>query len=252
MPDGTWRGVGPLVADAIGIDSGSGDYLNASFTGARMKCVLAEQLPQAVRLRPDVTLIVVGMNDTLRSDFDATRLAEDLDAVVTKLQDAGSSVLALRFHDHARVFRLPGPLARALRGRISELNGVIDLVAARRGFGRFDVGSVSGTYDLSSWSVDRLHPSEVGHRLLAAGFTELIADAGYAVPNPVSTACSGGLRTGAFDHVGWLVGQGVPWLWRRGKDFLPYAAAIIARSAARSAASKAEVVRGKVGALAGR
>lgn len=233
LPDGSWRGVGPLVADALGIDRDSGNYLNASFTGARMACVRIDQLPAVLRLRPDVAVIVVGMNDTLRSDFDAGKLAADFDAIVTALRLVGSVPLMLRFHDHARVFRLPRPLARALRGRIAELNDVIDLVAARRGIGCFDVGAQEATYQLRSWSVDRLHPSEFGHRILARGFTELIAGAGFAVPAPVSLECGGGRASGTADHIGWLLAQGIPWLWRRGRDLVPYATSIMVRSACR-------------------
>ncbi len=237
LPGGGWRGVGPLVAEALGVDSASAQaYHNGSCTGARMNSVRTEQVPAALRLRPDVTLLVVGMNDTLRSDFDPGQLADDFDAVVTALHAAGSLVVALRFHDHSRVFRLPGPLARALRVRIAELNQVIDVIAARHDIRCLDLPSVPGTYDLAAWSVDRLHPSELGHRILARGFAELIADAGFAVPAPMSLECGGGLSTGAVEHVGWLVVKGIPWLWRRGKDFLPYAASIMARSAVRSAA----------------
>ncbi|MGH3451712.1 MAG: SGNH/GDSL hydrolase family protein [Haloechinothrix sp.] len=232
LPGGGWRGVGPLVAAALGVASAD-FYHNGAFTGARMRCVRTEQLPAAVRMRPDVTLLVVGMNDTLRSDFDPAQLVEDLGAVVTALHDAGSLVLALRFHDHSRVFRLPGPLARALRARIGELNRVIDLVAERYDVPCLDVREVSGSYELAAWSVDRLHPSELGHRMLARGFTELVAGAGFAVAEPVSLECGGGLHTGAVEHIGWLVVQGVPWLLRRGRDFLPHAGAMMARSALR-------------------
>ena len=46
--------------------------------------------------------------------------------------------------------------------------------------------------------------------------------------------CSGGIRPRTVDHVGWLVLKGIPWLWRRGRDLLPYAAAIMWRAAKES------------------
>lgn len=243
LPGGRWRGVGPLVAEALGLDAECPDaYLNAAFTGARVACVRERQLPDALRFAPDVTMVVVGMNDTLRSDFDAARLAEDLDAVVAELVAAGSLALVLRYHDHSRVFRLPGPLARALRGRIEELNAAVDVVVTRRGAPCLDLVALAGTYDLTAWSVDRLHPSELGHRMLAHGFSELIGAAGFRVVEPVGLACSGGVSTGAVEHVGWLVVQGIPWVWRRGRDFLPYAAAVFARSTVRSLAGYATTV----------
>lgn len=252
LPDGSWRGVGPLVAAALHVDPGDPQaYLNVSFTGARMRCVRTEQLPSVLRLRPDVALLVVGMNDTLRSDFDPADMARDMEDVVSRLQAAGTLVLALRYHDHARIFHLPGPLARALRSRIAELNGVVDLVAARTGMRCFDTGALADVYLMSAWSVDRLHPSELGHRMLARGFTELIAASGLGVPEPVSMVCSGGVQPGTVDHVGWLVMKGVPWLWRRGKDFLPYAGVIVARSMARSTVRRVRAVREWPGVLIG-
>ncbi|MFC4002370.1 SGNH/GDSL hydrolase family protein [Prauserella oleivorans] len=229
LPGGAWRGVGPLVADALGI--GPAGYLNCAFTGARMRCVRTEQLPHALARRADVALVIVGMNDTLRSDFDPRALAADLDHVLAQLRAAGTLPVPVRFHDHGRVFRLPGPLRRALKARIDQLNGVVDTVVSRHGVPCVDLDRLPGTYELASWSVDRLHPSERGHRLLARAFTDVLAGAGVAVPRPVSLACSGGAQASALDHVGWLVAKGVPWLWRRGRDLVPYAAGILVRSA---------------------
>lgn len=222
---GGWRGVGPLVAAALGVEADG--YLNPSFTGARMRCVLTEQVPAAVARRPDVALLVAGMNDTLRPDFDAAGIAADLTEVIHRLRETGTTVVPVRFHDHSKVFRLPPSLKRALSARVAELNAAIDEVVAREGVPCLDLERLPGAYDLTSWSVDRLHPSELGHRMLASGFTALLGKAGFAVPEPVSLACSGGVEPSATGHVGWLVLKGIPWLWRRGREFLPYAAVIM-------------------------
>jgi len=222
---GGWRGVGPLVAAALGVETDG--YLNPSFTGARMRCVLTEQVPAAVAHRPDVAVLVAGMNDTLRPDFDAARIAADLTEVIHRLAEAGTTVVPVRFHDHSKVFRLPPSLKRALSARVAELNAAIGEVVAREGVPCLDLERLPGAYDLASWSVDRLHPSELGHRMLASGFTGLFAEAGFDVPEPVSLTCGGGVEPSTTGHVGWLVLRGIPWLWRRGREFLPYAAAIM-------------------------
>lgn len=226
LPGGGWRGVGALLAAAFA----DARYLNVSVTGARVTTVRHEQLGAALAARPDAAVLVVGMNDTLRSDFDARRLHADLDAVVAALVAAGAAVVTVRFHDHSRVFRLPGPLRRALRARIDELNEVVDAVVLRHGIGCVDLDRLDGAYDLATWAVDRLHPSELGHRRLAAAFAERFAELGCAVPERVSPVCTGGLRTTPLHHVGWLVVKGIPWLWRRGRDLVPHAAAIVYRS----------------------
>jgi lysophospholipase L1-like esterase len=225
---GGWRGVGPLVAAALGVEAGG--YLNPSFAGARMRCVLTAQVPAAVAHRPDVALLVAGMNDTLRPDFDAGRVAAELTEVIRRLGETGTTVLPVRFHDHGEVFRLPPSLKRALSTRVAELNAAIDEVVGREGVPCLDLARLPGAYDRTSWSVDRLHPSELGHRMLARGFTGLLADAGFAVPEPVSLTCGGGVEPSATGHVGWLVFKGIPWLWRRGREFLPYAAVIMWKS----------------------
>lgn len=228
LADGGWRGFATMLADAVG-DRNEVNYANLAFTGARAHCVRTRQLPEAVRLRPDAATVLVGMNDTLRSDFDPTRVHDDLDATVRALTGVGSVVLTARYHDHSRIFRLPGPLNRALRVRIAQLNAIIEVVSERYGAACLDLHALPGVYDLANWAVDRLHPSEVGHRLLAGGFARLLGEAGCSVPNPVSTVCSGGMRVTSVHHAGWLMAKALPWLWRRGRDLLPFATSIIWR-----------------------
>ncbi len=229
-PGGGWRGFGPLLVESLG-EPDAVRYANLSFPGARTACVRHSQLADALRMRPDLAVLLVGMNDTLRADFDAAQLLEDYDAVVASLRAVGATVLTVRFHDHSSVFWLPGSLRRALRDRIAELNAVTDMVVARHGIGCLDLHTMPGGYDRSSWSVDRLHPSELGHRLLALHFAEMAHAEGFAVPYPVSLAPGGGRRVTAAHHLLWLLFKGLPWLWRRGRDLVPYAVSIAVRDA---------------------
>jgi hypothetical protein len=57
--------------------------------------------------------------------------------------------------------------------------------------------------------------------MLADRFTGLLAGAGFAVPGPVSLTCGGGGEPSATGHGGRLVLKGIPWLRRRGREFLP-------------------------------
>ncbi len=228
LPAGGWRGFGPLLAAALGAPA-EVRYLNVSGIGARIADLPHRQLPGAVAARPDVAVILAGMNDTLRSDFDPVALRDDLDLTITALQAGGAVVLTARFHDHGQVFRLPGPLGRVLRLRIGQLNDATDQVVARRGALCLDLHLMPGAYDTAAWSVDRLHPSECGHRMLASGFAGLLAGAGITVPYSVDLTCSGGRQLSAAHHAAWLVCHGVPWLVRRGRDLLPHVAALVLR-----------------------
>lgn len=215
---GAWRGFAVLLAEALGAE-----LVNPSFTGARMADVRRAQLPAAVAAAPDVAVVFVGMNDTLRSDFDPARLQDDCAAIVAALREAGAHVLLVRYHDHTRVFPLPAPLRRALQRRVVALNAATAAVVEDDpdGIAVLDLDLLPGGYERASWAVDRLHPSERGHRLLAAGLAALLADAGFAVPRPVSAECGGGREVTALQRGAWLVFKGVPWLVRRGGDLGP-------------------------------
>ncbi|RJQ81608.1 SGNH/GDSL hydrolase family protein [Pseudonocardiaceae bacterium YIM PH 21723] len=225
---GRWRGFGPILQQALG-ERGQVRLANLSYTGARMADVRRKQLSQALRLRPQAVVLVVGMNDTLRSDFDPVQLHDDLDAIVGELMAAGAVVVTARYHDHAKVFQLPGALRRVLRSRIDELNRITDTVTARHGSQVLDLDAMPGAYERTAWSADRLHPSEYGHRMLAQGFAEKLRAGGCAVPHEVVMECSGGVPIKPIHIVLWMIFKGIPWLFRRGSDLLPYAARIIVR-----------------------
>lgn len=213
---GGWRGFGPLLSSAFE-DNG---YRNYAVSGARLADVRRTQLPQALRDEPRAAVVIAGVNDTLRSDFSVRRMHEDLDHICRALTAAGASVVTVRFHDQGRVFKLPGRLRRVLKERIDEFNRVIDVVVARHGVRCVDLHTLPGAYELQTWAVDRLHPSERGHRMLARAFASELRALGHRVGD-VSLECSGGRELTVWHHVAWLLLKGIPWLWRRGADLIP-------------------------------
>jgi lysophospholipase L1-like esterase len=222
---GGWRGFGPLLAEALG----GARLTNLAVSGSRIAGVLETQLPAALAARPDVAILLVGMNDTMRSDFDPAKLHADLDHVVGSLVAAGTTVITAKYHEHHRVFRLPGPIKRALASRIAALNEVLDAVSRRHRVGVVDLGAVPGIYETAAWAVDRLHPSELGHRLLARAIADQLAAAGTTVHREVSLRCAGGRTPGRLARWAWLVCKGMPWLVRRGRDLVPYALSTFVR-----------------------
>jgi hypothetical protein len=71
------------------------------------------------------------------------------------------------------------------------------------------------------WSVDRLHPSERGHRLLAASFAELLAARSFplhAQPGLEPTSRPPTRRA----EVVWMATRGTKWLYDRANDLVPY------------------------------
>jgi lysophospholipase L1-like esterase len=221
LPGGGWRGFPRLLADALGAE-----LRNPARSGARMADVRRTQLPQVLDTRPDAAVICAGMNDTLRSDFDPVGIRADLHATLVGLHAVDCHPVVLRYHDHTRVFRLPGRLREALRTRVGGLNAAIDGAVADSGGDAVGVGVVDlhllpGGNERQAWSVDRLHPSELGHRLLARATGELLVAAGFAVPVPVGTDCAGGREITNLHRAAWIVVKGTPWLIRRGRDLGP-------------------------------
>jgi hypothetical protein len=72
------------------------------------------------------------------------------------------------------------------------------------------------------WSVDRLHPSELGHRALARAYADLLGGAGLAF-EPPSPEPEGGHDPGWRRDVAWMITEGAPWVGRRARDLGPWA-----------------------------
>jgi lysophospholipase L1-like esterase len=216
-PDGrAWRGWAALLADGL---RDSRLHIVA-VSGACATDVRRDQLPRALALRPDVASVVVGVNDTLRANFDPALAAAAAADTVAALRDAGAVVLTMRLPDPGQMLGLPGILARPLARRAHQLNQMMDAVAQRYGTLHFDAAGDEETYDPRMWAVDRLHPSERGHRLIARRFHALLAGAGLPVgpapdPEPVNPP-----PTRAAE-LAWLATKGTGWIVRRSRDLVP-------------------------------
>jgi lysophospholipase L1-like esterase len=217
-----WRGWARLLADALAT-SYDVSFCNLAVSGATSRCVASLQLTDALAHRPDVASLIVGVNDTMRSTWDPVRIREDLMTCAEALASDGALLLTARFHDHGRVFGLPGVLRRPLQARIEAVNEIYDEVHAAHGGLRIDLAVRPEVLDRSFWSVDRLHPSELGHRLFAAGFAELLAAEGFDFAAP-SVEPEGGVETSWRTDLVWIAAEGVPWIGRRARDLGPWAA----------------------------
>jgi len=125
------------------------------------------------------------MNDTLRATFDLSRTAAALCDTLGALRAGGARVLTARLPDPGRMLALPRSFARPLARRIEAVNQVTDAVAVRYGTLHLDGTSHPSIYDSRMWSVDRLHPSERGHRFLAGAYVDLLGGSGFPVgPRP--------------------------------------------------------------------
>ncbi|MGO8957610.1 MAG: SGNH/GDSL hydrolase family protein [Streptosporangiaceae bacterium] len=211
-----WRGWANLLADSL-VDP---ELHIVAGNGACIADLERDQLPAALQLRPDVASVVIGVNDTLRPNFDPDRIGASAAHTIGALRAAGAEVLTMRLPDPGRMLRLPGVLARPLARRAGDLNDAVDAAAARFGTLHFDAAMDAETYDPRMWAVDRLHPSERGHRLIARRFHALLAQAGFPV----------GVAPGAepenpppskAEQMAWMATKGTAWVARRSTDLVP-------------------------------
>jgi len=155
--------------------------------GRRLDQILAEQVPVALRLRPDLVTLFGGGNDVLQGR--TAGLAADLDAVVGPLREVASTVVLFTLPDLWR--RLPG-MSR-LRPRVNLLNDLIVATADRHDALLVDVRVDPWAEDIRLYGADRLHLGELGHRRVAghlltaleAPATEWLAPLPAAVREPV-------------------------------------------------------------------
>jgi lysophospholipase L1-like esterase len=211
-----WRGWAVLLADALP----DADLHIVAGNGACMTNLELDQLPRALQLRPDIASVVIGVNDTLRPNFDPDRIAAAAAHTVGALSAAGAAVLTMRLPDPGRMLGMPGLLARPLARRAHELNDVMDRIAERFGTLHFDAASDAAAYDPEMWAVDRLHPSERGHRFIARNFHTLLAEAGHPVGPPPGAEPLNQPPTRA-EQLAWMATKGTAWVVRRSTDLVP-------------------------------
>jgi lysophospholipase L1-like esterase len=222
IPNGRWRGWAVQLASSLELE-----LHNVAASGARTADVAATQLPAALALRPRLASVVVGVNDTLRDRFDPAAISRAVSTTVAALTDVGAVVLTARLPDPGRMFGLPAALARPLARRMAAVNAITDAVSARYGTVHVDVANDPLTYDRRMWSVDRLHPGERGHRLLARSFADALADNGFPVPARPSLEPDGGdpsRRAQAW----WMATKGSRWVLNRCTDLVPSLAGMAA------------------------
>jgi len=224
-PGEGWRGWASLLADSLA-SSHRVTFSNFATSGATVPIVATEQLPEAMSVadgRIDIASLIVGVNDTLRSTFDAGRIREHLHQIADELTARGALLLTVRFHDHGKVFGLPKWLRRPLWHRIEQVNVVFDDLHARYGGIRLDMADYPEVYRRDFWSIDRLHPGERGHRKLARAFADELAVRGLPIDVRPELDCAYRPPSPWADAM-WLVREGVPWVGRRANDLLPWAA----------------------------
>ncbi len=164
--------------------------------------------------------MVVGGNDTLRAAFDIDQLARALDLAMRALRADGAVLLTACLPNPGRALGLPRPLAAPLTRRTRALNTVVHVLARRYGAVHAHLAGCAWVTDRAARGVDRLHPSELGHRLLAREFHAALGRRGARLGPAPSVEPDGPPPTFA-DGTWWLATRGTRWVFDRCRDLLP-------------------------------
>ena len=169
--DGRHRGWADRVAGALAAARPGFRYGNLAIRGRLLDQVIAEQVPVALELGPDLVSFHAGPNDVLRPGTDLPALAARYDDAVARLAGAGSTVLLF-----TAIQRAGGTsrFADRLAGRFAAFNAGVRATAGRHGALLVDVGVVRALYDRRMWHEDRLHLAPEGHRRVAAAALETL------------------------------------------------------------------------------
>jgi lysophospholipase L1-like esterase len=216
-----WRGWARLLADALATTYDV-SFCNVATPGATAREVRDLQVPAALTHQPDMASLIVGVNDTMRSAWDAERLRIDLLGAAGALHGAGAALLTLRFHDHGAVLGLPALLRRPLAARIARVNDVYEEIHAVYGGIQVDLSLRPEILTRPYWSIDRMHPSERGHRALATAFADRLVTVGLPCERP-GLAPAGGCPPTWRTELAWITREGAPWMGRRARDLGPWA-----------------------------
>src|ERR1035441_4134764 len=157
-PDGGYLGWADRVAGALAQRQPGFRYANLAIRGKLLGKVIAEQLPRAIEMAPDLVSLAAGGNDIL-SGGDVDSLAAAFEPGVARLQAAGCRVVIFTGFD-PRTF----PVIRLLRGRIAAYNMHLRGIADAYGCDLVDLWSMRALNDARAWSPDRLHLTPDGHR----------------------------------------------------------------------------------------
>jgi lysophospholipase L1-like esterase len=219
-PAGRHLGWADRVAAALATREGGLRYANLAVRGRLLDQVVAEQVPAALALRPDLLSFHAGPNDVLRPGRDVRAVVERYDAAVGHLVASGVQVLLFTVIERAGG---TGRTAARLAARFAQFNAGVRRTAQRTGALVVEVGAEPALQDRRLWHEDRLHLAAAGHARVAAAVLEAL---GVTEPDllggepgwwrePLPPGVRPGRRADVLADVRWVRRYLAPWVGRR-------------------------------------
>jgi lysophospholipase L1-like esterase len=131
---------------------------------------LAGQVDRALPTRPDLAVVLIGVNDITHSVMPATSV-RNLAEAVRRLRDAGCEVLVGTCPDLGTIRPIPPPLKQVGRAWSRRLAAAQAIAVVEQGGRTVSLGTILGPeFDAAPallFGPDRFHPSAAGYRALA-------------------------------------------------------------------------------------
>lgn len=149
------KGYVGLIAKQVGQATGRPvRVINLSATGAKLRDVLDQQLPQLTKHQPDLVTMEIGANDLL--DYDAATFATDYGRILDRLP-AGKTVVSDMPYFGGRI---------DVRGNDATASQVIRRLAAERDIPVAQLyRSLHDRHSLRIYAADYFHPSNYGYTI---------------------------------------------------------------------------------------
>jgi lysophospholipase L1-like esterase len=214
-PDGTFRGWAFYLAKSFRDEC---NYVNFARPGAKSDEVSGIQLSNAKAYSPDICAVVAGGNDLLRNGFSPNKLHQNLLRTCRELMEQGSEVIMVELHDPNQLLRIPNLIKRILRKRVEAVNAVYRKIADELEIILIKTREIPDVHNLRNWHIDRMHPGERGHKILAREVAIQLQRRGWSLTIPEEGEV---LKKEKPVQIKWLIANGVPWFLKRSVDLLP-------------------------------
>jgi lysophospholipase L1-like esterase len=210
---GGYRGWADRLAEHVASQNPDLEYANLAVRGRSAGEIRDTQLAPALAMRPDLATVVAGMNDLLRTNWSATRVAGHVGEMVRGLSAIGTTVITFTIPDVSRRMKL----GRTLSTRTRDLNIAIRDEAERAGALLLDLASFELAHDPRMWAVDRLHGNPEGHARIAAQLAFMLGVPGVeaGLAQPPAPMQPRRRRDELAVDLAWIARFVAPWAWRR-------------------------------------
>lgn len=208
--------VGAGWAGRLAHDLTAGNFINVAKNGARARHITKHQLSAAHAFRPDLALVCIGTNDVLRGDFSPEEIKDSLITVIETLSENNAVIILLGLPDP--ISTAPGPLAlrKILSARVTLINEIYIELSERENVILVPTWDSKIAHERRMWHVDRMHPSAIGHQLIA----DLVRRK-LALPRRSAKKLSTSINMSKKFELYWLITNGAKWFAKRSVDLVP-------------------------------